>query len=116
MYYKLVNRQVIPINGDPRNVVIEWAKQFENDDRFVAQTTVGDLMVSTVFLGLDHSSFTGAPPELFETMVFNKDGEAHDQKQWRCSTYEEAQAQHRAVVEKVSSANHDDLKHLQSST
>lgn len=36
----------------------------------VALDHIGDVMVSTMFLGLDHS-FTDGPPVLFETMTFS---------------------------------------------
>jgi hypothetical protein len=60
----------------------------------VADEKVGDVRVSTVFLGMDHNWGEG-PPLLFETMTF-RDGESEDC--WRCSTYEEAEKQHRSVV------------------
>lgn len=48
-----------------------WARWFEDQQpgRIVAQTRHRDYAVSTVFLGIDHSFFSG-PPILWETMVF----------------------------------------------
>ncbi len=43
------------------------------ENRHVAQTTIGDLWVSTVFLCLDHG-WMGGPPVLFETMIFSVEG------------------------------------------
>jgi len=78
--------------------VITWATQFETADRIVKQTTLSkDIRVSTVFLGLDHQ-FGDGPPLLFETMVF---GGEHDQDQWRYSTWDEAEAGHRVVVNEL---------------
>lgn len=42
---------------------------FEDGSRIVEQTKVGDYLVSTVFLGLDHS-FGFSRPLYFETMIF----------------------------------------------
>ena len=77
--------------------IMTWATQFEMTDRIVEQTTIGQVRVSTVFLGLDHQ-FGDGPPLLFETMVF---GGEHDQEQWRYSTWDEAVAGHAAAVESV---------------
>lgn len=70
--------------------LMEWAKWFEKADRHVAQDIIGDIRISTVFLGLDHS-FGGGPPLLFETMIF---GGPHDQYQTRASTWDEAERHH----------------------
>jgi hypothetical protein len=47
---------------------MRWATWFEAADRHVRDSFQGDVRVSTVFLGLDHSVY--GPPQLFETMVF----------------------------------------------
>ena len=76
--------------------VLEWARWFEKADRHVAKTKLpNDVLVSTVFLGLDHS-FSGDVPVLFETMIF---GGNHDQYQERYATWEEAEAGHKQAVE-----------------
>ena len=67
----------------------EFAKIFEAD-RIVAQDKQLDVMVSTVFLGLDHNYGDG-PPLIFETMIF---GGPLDQWQDRYSTEEEAKLGH----------------------
>ncbi len=77
----------------------EWAKWQATADRHVAQTKIGDVGISTVFLGLDHSHGYGSPL-LFETMIF---GGAHDQYQTRASTWNEAEAQHADAVALVKS-------------
>ena len=49
----------------------EWAALMEDPDyRFLARTEVGENVVSTVWLGLDHSFGEGLMPLIFETMVF----------------------------------------------
>ena len=78
--------------------VLKWAAWIEEtSNREIAQHKIGDVLLSTVFLGLDHS-FGRGPPLLYETMIF---GGEHDQEQWRYSTHEEAiegHAKARALV------------------
>lgn len=74
-----------------------WGKWMQEHDRAVAKSSVGDNLISTVFLGLDHS-FTGGVPILFETMIF---GGKHDQYQDRYSTWAAAEAGHVHAVELV---------------
>lgn len=66
--------------------------------RHVAKTDVDNVYISTVFLGLDHSLGYGGQPLLFETMVF---GGKLNEYQERCSTWEQAERQHKSVVTKV---------------
>lgn len=80
--------------------LMEWARWFETtQNRIVRVTKIGKgedaIRVSTAFLGLDHGFADDGPPMLFETMIFGgeKDGE-----QMRCSTYEQAVAQHEAAL------------------
>lgn len=71
----------------------EWAQWLKDsrDKKRIASTEYGDdIRVSTVFLGLNHAWGDG-PPMIFETMIF---GGEHSDDQVRCSTYEEAEAQH----------------------
>ena len=81
--------------------LMAWSKWFEANvtKRHVADEMVGDVRVSTVFLGVDHQYMDGGPPLLFETMIF-RDGVADDLME-RCSTWDEALAQHAQVVERV---------------
>lgn len=92
LYYKLVGRLPVPVSD-----IREWVKAFEGN-RIVAQTTVGPLEVSTVFLALDHSFSTNpdAPAILFETMIF--DG-GKDTYQRRYATWDEAEKGHAEAVE-----------------
>ena len=79
----------------------EWGQFFEDTERRrVAATEIGDVRVSTVFLGLDHS-FGEGPPLLFETMVF---GGPLDEEMDRYSTWEEAVEGHAKMVERVRGA------------
>ena len=74
----------------------EWFESATN--RIVAQTQIDTAeLVSTVFLGVDHS-FGEGPSILFETMVF---GGNWDLGQRRYSTWDEAEKGHRRVVDEV---------------
>lgn len=77
--------------------VSAWGKWLETADRTVKKSAEGDVWVSTVFLGLDHS-FGGKKPILFETMVF---GGLYDQYQERYSTWKEAEAGHKKMCLKA---------------
>ena len=99
-FYILQGHEAVPVGDD----VHQWARMFEaTEDRRVAETMVEDVRVSTVFLGLDHRFIDDGPPLLFETMIFGGDG---DKDQWRCSTWEQAEAQHRRAVELVRRRRH----------
>ena len=86
-----------------------WAKAF--GDRFQGTTDTWSVdrtelpdggLISTVFLGLDHS-FGDGPPLLFESMYFPRKYEEslwQDEDCERCSTWKEAEAQHKLMVDK----------------
>ena len=78
--------------------ILTWAR-FVGDigNRRVKETQMGDVRVSTVFLGTDHNWMNEGEPILFETMVFGQDDEMME----RCSTWEEAEAQHDRVVKRL---------------
>lgn len=78
--------------------LMTWARWFELTDRHVKLTEQGDVMISTVFLGLDYSFSDEGPPVLFETMVF--EGE-HGGDMERYCTWEEAEAGHARFVAEV---------------
>lgn len=93
-----MTQKYILVDKKPKrcNDLMEWARWFEKGDeaRRVAHDVVNGVSVSTVFLGLDHQ-YGGGPPLLFETMEFGQ------QDMERYSTWEEAEAGHRAMVERV---------------
>jgi hypothetical protein len=92
MYY---DRQGNPITME------EWGAALASGaDRHVAETTVGDVWVSTVWLGLDHSWDDG-PPLIFETMVF---GGPCNEEMHRYSTEVQALAGHDQMVARVQQA------------
>ena len=81
--------------------VLEWEKWFETADRVVKQETLSDgKFVSTVFLGLDYNFRTIGKPLLFETMVFNEEGNYTDLDVDRYPTWEEAEKGHTNMVAK----------------
>lgn len=80
MWYKL--------DRDNNPVVTDTPLDF--DTRWKVKTEKNGVVVSTVFMGLDHSLGVG-PPVLFETMVFMKDG---DDLMWRYTNIEDAMLGH----------------------
>lgn len=104
MYILDENNEHVPCDD-----TLEWARWFEvnSDRRVVSQTIVlhpelGDLRVSTVFLGLDHSWGLGGAPLLYETMVFPAvRGRAAIDYQTRCATRAEAIAMHTRAIDHV---------------
>lgn len=84
--------------------LFKWGRWLQTADRAVAKDTHGEVDVSTVFLGLDHS-FGQGPPVLWETMVF---GGPLDGEQRRYTSEGEAKAGHAellaAVKEQASAA------------
>jgi len=91
---------VLDDDGVPRQVPWEeGARAFEDAERRTVareelQIDGENVLVSTVFLGVDHNFGTGRPV-LFETMVF---GGRWDDWQWRYETIEHARTGHDRVV------------------
>lgn len=85
------NKQPVPI---PLSVFAAKGlyEVFRQQQR-VAETTVGEIWVSTVFLGIDHNHSLSGPPVLFETMLF---GDCN--LVGRYCTWSEALVGHRLVV------------------
>jgi len=93
--YILVNK--VPILTDDIDV---WNKNLLQT-RSIKYTEFGDhIVVSTVFLGLDHSNrhTKNIGPILFETMVF---GSKYDDYQERYQTYDDAVLGHDRICEMV---------------
>lgn len=78
--------------------LLEWAGWLEKANRIVSREMVGNVKVSTVFLGLDHNFSGVRRPVLFETMIF---GGEHDSYQDRCCTWNEAELMHQRAIERV---------------
>ena len=93
--------------GNPMTLE-DWANVREDKEQCrVAETTLSDYWISTVWLGLDHS-FGNSPKQIFETMVFPYNSSSDKVTDWgeldmdRYSTEDEAIAGHKAMVEKWS--------------
>ena len=78
-----------------------WALMDDWDYKRVARDYIGDVQVSTVWLGMDLGFTGGHPPIIFETMVF---GGELDQETRRYATLDEAKAGHKAVLDEVRQA------------
>ncbi len=89
-YFVLEGHQIKEVDN-----VLAWGRWFEKADRRVEQTKRGRILVSTVFLGLDHNFASTGEPVLFETMIF---GGRQDNYQMRWHTWEEAEAGHKTTV------------------
>jgi len=81
--------------------LMTWARWYETAERHVGDTKVGDVRVSTVFLGTDHSFGRGNRPVLFETLVF---GGELDMEMERYCTWQEAEVGHEEMVVRVRKA------------
>ncbi len=79
--------------------VMEWGDRHEIADRRVAKDEVGDVVVYTSFLGIDHN-WSAGPPLLFETMC-TVSGKWSD-LQIRYETAAEALETHRDLLEHLS--------------
>jgi len=106
----MINDKYILEGHEPKPVkdLLEWARWFEiSNNRKVARTQISDdVIVSTVFLGLDHQYGDG-PPLLFETMIF---GGPLDEQMNRYSTWDEAEKGHQEMVEKAKNSLSKDAK------
>lgn len=83
--------------------LLTWARWYETADRRVCQDLdegegAERILVSTIFLGIDHNYFGTGPPLLWETMVFGGplDGEQH-----RYHSQAEAALGHQEVCQRV---------------
>lgn len=86
-------------NPVPCEDTLTWAAWFEESKRIVARTEIGDLLVSTVFLGIDHRFHEEGPPILWETMVFGG-SPRKDLGQWRYASHAAALKGHEEAVKK----------------
>lgn len=100
-------KEAVPCTG-----VVEWGmwmeaqRQAENGGLHrVGLDEVNGLMISTVFLGLDHNFLRDGEPILFETMFFGPGGRCvevslddEDCTQLRYCTWEQAENAHKKIV------------------
>jgi len=89
------DRKGQPISRD------EFVLQWQPDTQIVARFQDERILISTVWLGIDHQFGVGKPL-IFETMVFVNDPAAVDPKydnlQWRWHTEEQAKEAHDIIV------------------
>jgi len=78
----------------------EWADWMENSSHGVAYDEIDEIIISTVFLGLNYNHWGQGDPLLFETMTFLPN-DLSGLEQRRYFTWEEAEAGHREMVEMV---------------
>ena len=84
--------------------ILRWGRAFgDGDSRRVAETQVGDVWVSTIFMGLDHNYSRQGPPILFETMAFVGGVSADYVGFARYATWDEAERGHADAVADVES-------------
>ena len=86
-HYILVGREVMQVPME------EWSLFLADGHRIIAKDYIGDVEVSTVFIGINMNYFGLGPPLLFETMVFP---DCDTIGRW--STLDEAEAEHAKVV------------------
>ena len=105
MYYVLTNRGVPVLEED----AIKWCQFIGNGElRKVAKDRVGYMVVSTVFLGIDHN-FGGDTPILWETLVFGE-GSMVDEIDRCGGNREQAEAMHAKMLKRVRSAYRKERK------
>lgn len=89
------DKYILDENGKPVEEpdILKWCRWYQdsNEKRIVRRTRIGDVLVSTVFLGLDHGYSPEQPPILWETMIF---GGEHDMWMNRYASVEEAIVDH----------------------
>jgi hypothetical protein len=99
----VTGKYILDANGEPVEEpdLFKWAEWYETADRKLAQTTVGEATVSTIFLGLDMNPWRrdGKPPVLWETMVFG--GGPFDRLTHRYASREAALRGHRTTCATV---------------
>ena len=77
--------------------MMEWATFYQTKKRFLRKDQKANIVVSTVFLGLDHNFDLEGPPILFESMVFDNGNECDC---WRYVTFSEAIDGHKELCRK----------------
>lgn len=86
--------------------LLEWARIFTSTNIQVEKTRIGGIVISTVFLGQDHSEGIGKPL-LFETIVF---GGKYDLGKWQYSTWGAAKKGHFYIVGQVARSRNPILR------
>jgi hypothetical protein len=93
--YQLDGHEVVKVATHAWRLEPAWQRRVGFDE-------IGDVVVSTVFLGLDHG-YGGGPPLIFETQIVASESRVRDLDQWqeRYSTWEAAERGHAEAVRMV---------------
>ncbi len=97
-------------NNVVKSTMLESCMIRQDKKFIVKQEIIGEVKLSTVFMGLDHSMNSHNPPDdhkpiVFETMIF---GGEHNDYQERCSTWDEALKMHQDAVDLVNGGKMSD--------
>lgn len=99
---------MLDANGEPKAVDITdkdtlelWGNWYQKaDNKVVKQERIGEFIVSTVFLTVDHRFGFRGPPILWETMIFDGNREMVDYE--RCAgSREQAEMMHQEMIKKL---------------
>lgn len=95
-----MKKYVLDSNGQPveEKDISKWGRSFDKSNRIVKQDHVSEVLVSTVFLAIDHNYSGKGPPVLWETMIF---GGPHDGYCERYTSRKDAEEGHEKAVEMV---------------
>ena len=97
-----MNNYILDEQGNPvaEPDLLMWARWFDVEHRRrLALDKIGEITVSTVFLGVDHNFLRQGAPLLYETMIFGALSEwGLDDYQNRYATREEALQGHAEAV------------------
>jgi hypothetical protein len=91
------NQRYILKDNEPQSCedLVEWAMWMGESNRQIALDEIGNVRVSTAFIGITPSEVDGVPA-LFETMVFPSNSIR------RYTTYQQALAGHSQIVHDLS--------------
>lgn len=92
---------ILDKKGNPKKCksIGKWGKFVSMEgSREVIKTKIGKVLISTVFLALDHNYGGSKKPVLYETMIFNSRNKKLYEYQERYCTKEEALKGHKKAV------------------
>lgn len=92
-------------NKPVRSTIVDCSMWLQNNPerKAVKQEHIGNIFISTVFLGLDHA-WNSDIPVLWETMIF---GGKHNQYQDRYTSHEDALEGHQKAINLVNSTENE---------
>lgn len=100
--YKLID------NTPVRCSLAEYAQSMHlKPNRIVRQHQINELLVSTIFTGIDYS-FGSGEQRLFETMIFGMEDDIHPK--WQHATWHEAVEKHAEIVKMMETEDINSLK------